>query len=215
MDLVVLCDFDGTIAEIDTAVFVLDMFGQGDWRALDKQYELGQITLEECLRKQFSLLVATREEILNELDKVVTFRPSFEGLVRYCKKKSIPFVIVSAGLDFVINYFLRQKGWEGLVETYTAETQLKANGIDFIFPKLSNKTSANFKQDLVRRYRAQGKKVIYIGDGAADYAAAISADYPFAIKGSRLAKLCENQRQGCIVITDFMKVAETIRRITT
>jgi 2-hydroxy-3-keto-5-methylthiopentenyl-1-phosphate phosphatase len=215
MDLAVLCDFDGTIANIDTAVFVLDRFGQGDWRALNKQYELGQITLEECLRRQFSRVVATQEEILDELDKAVTFRPNFEGLVRYCQKKSIPFVIVSAGLDFVINYFLRQKDWDELVETYTPKTQFKANGIDFVFPKLSSQTSANFKQDQVRHYRARGKKVIYIGDGAADYAAAITADYPFAVKGSRLAKLCETQRQSCIVITDFMKVAETIRRITT
>jgi 2-hydroxy-3-keto-5-methylthiopentenyl-1-phosphate phosphatase len=213
--LTVLCDFDGTIAEIDTAVFVLDRFGQVDWRALDKQYERGQVTLEECLKKQFSLMVATREEILDELDKVVAFRPNFERLIRYCRKKSIPFVIVSAGLDFVINHFLRQKDWEGLVEIYTAKTQFKANGIDFIFPKLFDKTSANFKQDLVRHYRAQGEKVIYIGDGAADYAAAISADYAFAIKGSTLARLCESQRQGCAVMTDFIKVAETIRRITT
>ncbi|MCW4055389.1 MAG: MtnX-like HAD-IB family phosphatase [Candidatus Bathyarchaeota archaeon] len=215
MDLAVLCDFDGTIANIDTAVFVLDRFGQGDWRALNKQYELGQITLEECLRRQFSRVVATQEEILDELDKAVTFRPNFEGLVRYCQKKSIPFVIVSAGLDFVINYFLRQKDWDELVETCTPKTQFKANGIDFVFPKLSSQTSANFKQDQVRLYRAQGKKVIYIGDGAADYAAAITADYPFAVKGSRLAKLCETQRQGCSVMTDFKKVAETIRRITT
>lgn len=215
MDLAVLCDFDGTIAEIDTAVFVLERFGQGDWRVLDRQYERGQITLEECLRKQFSLVVATKEEILNELDEIVTFRPGFERLVRYCKEKSIPFIIVSAGLDFVINHFLRQNGWEDLVGTCAAKTQFRANGIDFVFPRLLDKASVNFKQDLVKHYQALGKKVIYIGDGSADYAAATSADYPFAIKGSRLAKLCEDQRQSCTVITDFMKVVEAVRRITT
>jgi 2-hydroxy-3-keto-5-methylthiopentenyl-1-phosphate phosphatase len=215
MSLAVLCDFDGTIAEIDTAVFVLDRFGRGDWRMLDRQYERGQITLEECLRRQFSMVVATQEEILNELDKAVTFRPNFERLVRYCRSKSIPFVIVSAGLDFVISHFLRQEGWEGLVETCAARTHFGAGGIEFVFPKLFDKGSVNFKQDLVKHYKAMGKEVIYIGDGSADYAAAISADYPFAIKSSRLAKLCESQGRGCAVITDFIEVVEAIRRITT
>ena len=181
---------------------------------LDRQYERGQITLEECLRKQFSMVVATQEEILDELDKAVTFRPNFERLVRYCKRKSIPFVIVSAGLDFVISHFLRQEDWEGLVETCAAKTQFGAGGIEFVFPRLFDKGSVNFKQDLVKHYRAMGKKVIYIGDGSADYAPAMSADYPFAIKGSRLAKLCENQRRNCAFMTDFTDVVETIRRIT-
>ncbi len=215
MDLAVLCDFDGTIVEIDTAVFVLDKFSHRDWRAFGKQYDRGQITLEDCLRKQFSMVMATREEILNELDRVVNFRPNFERLIRYCWKKSIPFVIVSAGLDFVINHFLRQKRWEELVETFMPKTKFGANGVSFIFPRLLDKTSVNFKQDLVRNFRAQGKKVIYIGDGTADYPAAISADYRFAVKGSRLAELFENHRAGCVAIRDFMRVTETIRKITT
>ncbi len=215
MDLVVLCDFDGTIAMVDTGIFVLDRFGHGDWKNLDTQYERGQITLEECLKKQFSRVVATREEILVELDKAVTFRPNFEPLIRYCKKKAIPFVIVSAGLDFVIHHFLRQKEWEDLVETYTAKTQVTANGIDFIFPKLFDQTSVDFKQDQVRHYRTRGKTVIYIGNGSTDYAAATNADYPFAITGSRLAELCEHQGHRCTFMADFLTVAETIRRITT
>jgi 2-hydroxy-3-keto-5-methylthiopentenyl-1-phosphate phosphatase len=215
VSLAVLCDFDGTIVEIDTAVFVLDRFGRGDWRTLDRQYELGQITLEECLRKQFSLVTATREEILDELDKVVTFRQGFERLARYCKEKSIPFIIVSAGLDFVIDHFMRQNGWETLVETCAATTEFKAGGIDFIFPKLFDRASVNFKQDLVKHYRARGMKVVYIGDGTADYTAAASADYPFAVRSSRLAKLCESQRQGCTAITDFIKVVEAISGIAT
>jgi 2,3-diketo-5-methylthio-1-phosphopentane phosphatase len=211
----VLSDFDGTITIVDTAEFVLARFAKGDWQTFDKQYQRGQITLEECLRKQFSFVTASQEEILNELDKVVTFRPNFEKLARYCKKNSIPFMIVSAGLDFVIDYFLKLNDWKGLVETCTAKTQFGANGINFIFPELFDATSANFKQDLVRHYKAQGKKVIYIGDGSADYAAAIEADYPFAIKGSRLAKLCGKRRMRCATITDFMKVVETICEIMT
>ena len=213
MNLVVLCDFDGTITEIDTAEFVLSKFSEGDWRVFDKQFESGKITLEDCLKKEFALVSASEKEILNELRNVVTFRPHFEKLAEYCRKNSIPFIIVSAGLDFVIKHFLQLNGWHELVETYTAKTKYGAHGIEFTFPRLFDKTSANFKQDLVRRCKCHDKTVIYIGDGSGDYAAARDADYPFAIKGSRLASICEGHRMHCRVITDFQEVIEAINKV--
>ena len=211
----VLCDFDGTITKTDTAEHVLTRFAQGDWRVFEKQYERGKITLEECLKKQFSLVTASQEEILDKLDKVVTFRPNFEGLVRYCRKNHIPTVIVSAGLDFVIDHFLRLNKWEGLVETYMAKAKFRVSGIGFDFPELFDPTSVNFKQDLVRHYKTEGKEVVYVGDGSADYAAAGDANYLFAIKGSRLAALCKEHGMYYITITDFKRVVETICTIVT
>lgn len=213
MNLVVLCDFDGTITQIDTAEFVLAKFAKGDWRAFDEQFERGKMTLEECLKREFSLVSVSQEVILNELKNIVTFRPHFEELAEYCKKNFIPLIIVSAGLDFVIKHFLELKGWHDMVETYTARTKYNAHGIKFTFPRLLDKTSANFKQDLVRRCKSQDKTVIYIGDGSGDYAAAGDADYPFAIKGSKLASLCESHRVRCRVITDFQEVVEAIGKI--
>jgi 2-hydroxy-3-keto-5-methylthiopentenyl-1-phosphate phosphatase len=215
LSLAVLCDFDGTIVGIDTAVFVLDRFSQEDWRALDRQYERGEITLEDCLRRQFSPVYASQQEILDALEQAVTFRPNFEELARCCRSRSIPFVIVSAGLDFVIRHFVRRKGWEELVEIYTPKTRFGSRGMDFLFPRLFDKASVNFKQDLVNHYRAMGKKVAYIGDGSADFAAAMSCDYPFAIEGSKLACLCKTQKKDCEVLTDFAAVVEAIRRYTT
>ena len=215
MSLAVLCDFDGTIAGIDTAVFVLDRFSQEDWRALDRQYERGEITLEDCLRRQFSTVYASQQEILDALEHAVTFRSNFEGLARCCRSRFIPFVIVSAGLDFVIRHFVRREGWEELVEIYSPKTRFGPRGIGFFFPRLFDKASVNFKQDLVKHYRAMGKKVVYIGDGSADFAAAMSCDYPFAVEGSKLACLCKNHRRDCEMLTDFETVVETIRRHAT
>lgn len=213
MNLVVLCDFDGTITKIDTAEFVLARFAQGNWQLFNKQLESGEITLEECLRRQFSLVRASQQQMLSELKNVVTFRPNFEKLAKYCKMHLIPLKVVSAGLDFVIKYFLELNGWQELVELYIPKTDWNTDHIKFSFPTLFDKTSANFKQDLVRRYRRQGKKVIYIGDGFGDYAAAKDANYVFAIKGSKLAKLCEDNRINCENITDFNKVVEAIDRL--
>lgn len=211
LNLIVLCDFDGTITKIDTAEFTLTKFAQGDWKAIDRQFEDGKITLEECLKREFKLVAASRQEILNELEKVVDFRPNFEELAEYCRKNSVPFVVVSAGLDFIIDHYLKLEGWKELVTTYTARTALTSNGIEFTFPKLFDKTSANFKQDLVRQRKAEGRRIVYIGDGFGDYDAAREADYTFAIKDSRLAELCEKHGVPCTIIVDFREVIETLK----
>jgi 2-hydroxy-3-keto-5-methylthiopentenyl-1-phosphate phosphatase len=213
MNLVVLCDFDGTITTVDTAEWVLARFAQGDWRQFDRQFENGEITLEECLNKEFSLMRVSEEQILEELKDVVTFRPSFKKLAEYCKENRIPLIIVSAGLDFVIKHFLKLNSCLNLVEVYSAKTTFSAQGIKFTFPTLVNKTSENIKHDMVGQYRSQHGEVIYVGDGLADYSAAKDADYSFAIKGSRLAKLCKSRGIPCRNIIDFQDVIEAIRKI--
>jgi 2,3-diketo-5-methylthio-1-phosphopentane phosphatase len=213
MNLMVLCDFDGTITNIDTAEFVLARFAQGNWRVLDKQFESGIVTLEECLKREFSLVRASEKQILHELKSVVTFRPHFEELAVHCKSNRIVLEIVSAGLDFVIKHFLEFKNWQHLVAVHAPKTRFSAKGIDFIFPKLLDKTSINFKHDLVRQYKNEGKKVAYIGDGSGDYAAARDSDCRFAINGSRLARLCENNNVPCKNIMDFQEVLKTIQEM--
>jgi 2-hydroxy-3-keto-5-methylthiopentenyl-1-phosphate phosphatase len=213
MNLVVLCDFDGTITTIDTAEFVLARFARGDWRLFDRQFQNGEITLEECLNKQFSLVRASKKQILEELMKVVTFRQSFKKLAEYCKENRFPLIIVSAGLDFVIEHFLKLNDCLDLVEIYAPKTAFGANGIRFTFPTLFNRSSDNFKHDLVKHYRSQHKEVMYIGDGLADYEAAKDACCSFAIGGSRLAKLCKSHGIPCRNTTDFRKVIEAIQEI--
>ena len=211
MNLVLLCDFDGTITMVDTAELILSKFAVGEWRTFDRQFENGELTLEDCLNKEFSLVRVSKQNIIDEL-KNIEFRPGFEQLVRYCRENHIPFVIVSAGLDFVVEHFLKLRGWKQLVETFMGKTETTPNGIKFTFPERYDKTSANFKQDFVRQCKSRGKKVIFIGDGSGDYDAAREADIAFAIKGSKLAELCAKHGIYFRSITDFLGVIETLRR---
>jgi 2-hydroxy-3-keto-5-methylthiopentenyl-1-phosphate phosphatase len=213
MDLVVLSDFDGTVTTIDTAEFILGRFAKGDFRRFDRQFERGRITLEECLNRQFSLVNASRKQILGELKGKVIFRPNFKKLAEHCKAHCIPLVIVSAGLDFVVKDFLKLNGCLDLVEVCTPKTVFSADSIRFAFPTLFDATSENFKQDLVRWYKGQNKKVIFIGDGVADFPAIKDADYVFVIESSRLAKMCESCEMACESIADFQQVIEAICKI--
>lgn len=206
-----MCDFDGTIVETDTAEFVLGRFATDEWKVLDGQFGRGEITLEECLRRQFMLVHASKKQMLDVLEGTVSLRPHFDALVRYCKNHSVPLVIVSAGLDFVIKHYLKLHGWLKSVAVCVPKTCITQNGVELTFPPLSDKTSVNFKQDFVRRCRKEGKMIVYVGDGSGDFAAAEEADRVFAVRGSKLAKLCRKHGVQFTAITDFQKMIDAIR----
>ena len=211
MDLVLLSDFDGTITNLDTAFFLLDKFVEEDWRIFNVQYRKGKITLEECIQKQYSMFAVPKHLMLKELEKAVSFRSNFNKLIDYCRIQNIPFIIVSAGLDFVINHFLKQKGLANSIKVHSVKTTITENGIELAFPKLLDRESTNFKDDLVINYKKQGHRVIYIGDGPSDYQAIKQADYRFSIKNSRLAELCRKNRIAHQEIDDFQEVIDALK----
>jgi 2-hydroxy-3-keto-5-methylthiopentenyl-1-phosphate phosphatase len=63
MRTVVLLDFEGTITMRDSSELALRRFAQGRWEGYDEMLDRGEIGLEECLRRQFSLVKATPDEI--------------------------------------------------------------------------------------------------------------------------------------------------------
>jgi 2-hydroxy-3-keto-5-methylthiopentenyl-1-phosphate phosphatase len=212
VECVVLTDFDGTMVTIDTAQYVLDRFADKSWRLIDEQVERGEVAFEESLAREFAMLQVSENTMLEALEPVTHFRPSFERLIQYCKDQGFPIVVVSGGLDFSIRHFLEQKGWLGSLEVYSPKARCTENGITLSFPDRFDQNSTNFKDDLVRYHKDRGKKVVYVGNGLGDYPAAKIADLPHAVKGSRLAQLCRLGQVACTEITDFQEVVESIRR---
>jgi 2-hydroxy-3-keto-5-methylthiopentenyl-1-phosphate phosphatase len=211
MSFVVLCDFDGTIVTIDTAEYVLDKFVKEDWRAIDVQLERGEITFEESLEREFAMLKVPEKAMLEALEPVTYFRPNFEMMVRYCKENHFPLIVVSGGLEFSLRHFLGLRGWLGDLEIYGPKAQCTGDGVSVTFPDLFDQASTNFKDDLVKYYRNQGQKVVYVGNGFGDFPAAKIADLAFAIEGSRLAELCKMGGISFREITDFQDVVDSIR----
>ncbi len=185
--LAVLCDFDGTITLTDTFAYILKKYAQGDWQQYDGQYERGELRLQDVVKKQGMMIKTPEMVLIAEMERVIGFRPNFDKLITYCRTNKIPIAVVSAGLDFVINHLLRMKGWNHLVKLYAAKTETAPDGIRLTFPRLHDKTSLDLKDDLVRFYHSRGRRVAYVGDGLWDLPALKLADFPFAVKGSRLA----------------------------
>ena len=210
MDFAILCDFDGTIAEIDTAVIVFNKFINGNWRIFNEQLDRGEITLEHCMREQFSMIKAPKSVILDELGLDIAFRPGFNDLVQYCNENQIPFEIVSAGLDFVINHLLEIRGLGG-IKVHAAKTRFTEKGIEMDALELHDANSIDFKEDLVNYSKSEGKYVVYIGDGMSDKGAVMSADFVLVIKGSRLAEFCKAEGINHQEISEFREVIARIK----
>ncbi|MGA2783939.1 MAG: HAD-IB family phosphatase [Candidatus Bathyarchaeia archaeon] len=208
---VVLSDFDGTIVDIDTGAFALQRFASGDWKALDRKMVKGELTYEECLRRQFRMINAPIDTIVKKIDEVASLRPHFIELVNYCLEKSVKFVIVSGGLDFYIRHVLHKNKLE--VEVCVPKCNLDKAGLNFQFPQISDSTSFSFKDDMVRQYRRSGSTVLYVGDGYADYYALKEASVRFAVAGSSAARLCSNNGISFQEISNFLPVIQELDRL--
>jgi HAD superfamily phosphoserine phosphatase-like hydrolase len=207
---VVLCDFDGTIVNIDTAEYALRKFAEGDWEKYDNQFDEGKITLKQCLEREFALVRASKSEISSEVLGAAKLRPSFRKLVYYCRHRGIPVVIVSAGLDFIVKGIVRSNGLEGKLKIRVPRTRFTFNGIRFQFPRLRFASSQSFKDDTVALYHELGRLVAYVGDGSPDFAAARAADLAFTIRDSKLSDLCEKWRIPHLDIRDFSEVIQAL-----
>ena len=89
--ILIQCDFDGTVTEDDISFMLLDAFAKGDWRAINKQYSDGKITVGEFNERAFGLVRASKKAMLDYLKDKVKVRPGFQKLVGLCQQKGISF----------------------------------------------------------------------------------------------------------------------------
>ncbi len=215
MDLIVLSDFDGTIINIDSCEYILSKFVPDEvWKIYDLKYERGEITLEEAMRNQYGLIKQPKHLILEELNKVVSFRTHFADFMEFCNSNNVRFEIVSAGLDFIITHFLELNGWHNSIKVVSAITRLSKSGITLSFPDIHFNTSNNFKDDLVKYYQDKGFLVIFIGDGSSDFFAANLADIAFAVKHSYLARALQKEENSFFEFSNFQEIINEIQWLT-
>jgi HAD superfamily phosphoserine phosphatase-like hydrolase len=208
---VLFVDFDGTIVNTDTAQIALDRFGDPGWLRIDQEFERGQASFEESLRREFAMLKAPPEAIIEEVRRVTAIRPNFDRLMDYCRDIRLPVAIVSGGLDFCIRHFLNRDGWLRSMKIYAPISKFTGNGYTVTFPELSGDGWINFKDGLVRKEKLNGKRVFFVGNGYGDLSAAKEATYSFAIKGSRLAELLQEQRIKHEEIDDFQQLVAALQ----
>jgi len=208
--IILLSDFDGTVIDIDSGEYVLDRFANGDWRNVEQQFRLGEISFEQSLKDEFGMITESKDEILKKVDLAVSIRPYFADVVHYCQSKGIELKLVSGGLDFCIKHILARNSLD--VDVICPKTTFAPEGLKLEFPRLSDPASFSFKDDMVRNYQRKQYCVLYVGDGYADYYALKEANLRFVMKGSVSAELIHLNRLEATEVADFEPILNSLQK---
>lgn len=208
-DVIVLCDFDGTISRKDVTDSLLEKFANPEWEEIEDMWQEGLISSKECMARQYGLVEASEEELGRFLDKT-PIDPHFPRFVELCRDKGFDLHVVSDGFDFYIDRILSRHGISGL-DIYANHLEFDQDGaIKTEFPHFNEdcRTCGNCKTSLFREFKEPDNKVVYIGDGWSDRCIAKESDVIFA-KG-KLIKFCHENGIAYIPYLTFADVVNEI-----
>ena len=210
----VLSDFDGTLVTVDIPEHILKVSVGDSYLVYDHLYLQGKISLEECIKKEYSLITWSEHEILTEVDRVTSFRPNADKFVRFCLQNGIIFGIASAGIDFTIRHLMRKmldgRFDENEIHVFVGESKASSRGLKIRFKKYDNSDALDLKDDALKTLKANGNKVIYIGDGSSDFGAIRAADLRITVKGSVLSDFCRKNNLSYLEFDDFLEVIKIV-----
>lgn len=177
----IFCDFDGTITTRDTVDVLLTELADPEWEEIEEQWVRGEIGSKECMAKQIPLIRGGWKKVQEVLDSLQVTAGAAE-FVEWCKSNAIPFMVVSDGMDRVINYLLEKNGIKAdavianhLIESASGDFTLQASAR----PKFAGCQSGVCKCQIVGQQAYQTIRVV-IGDGRSDFCWSKEADLLYA-----------------------------------
>lgn len=212
--LAVLVDFDGTITMQDIGDVVIETFAKEDWRPVSDSYERGEISLRELWAAEISYLRAEDNDAMREYARdIAKVRPGFHEFVTYCEENSIPLEVASSGITFYINAVLEKAKVKGLpVAAPSLAFDAEGRGLVTFENGLRDcGITAMCKCERVWQQRRLGRTVLFVGDGASDYCAALQADHVMA--RSALARYCERENVPFTPFEHFDEVRTVVERL--
>jgi 2,3-diketo-5-methylthio-1-phosphopentane phosphatase len=207
----ILVDYDGTIAQTDVTDTILAEFMTEAWEDRVADYDAGHVgsrALLEwevgCIRAEPDRLFAAAAAQPHDL----TFLP----FVAMARAAGIPVEVVSDGLGFFIGPALQALGVPDL-PVFTAATTFGPEGGRIAFPhgNPSCFVCGTCKRDRVLAHQAEGRLVVFIGDGESDLFAAAHADVVFAKRS--LVRICVDRGWPFHRWTEFAEIGAWLEEL--
>lgn len=185
----VLSDFDGTICPTQMMTYLYEKFADVGSK-YEEQWEKGEISTQQEIEMTFETVHASRVQMEASLLEVA-LDPGFPNFLKLCRVREYEFAIVSDGLSWYIKYLLARDGIFD-VPIFANLIHFEDEGFRFEYPWFDSSCPmrAVCKSEVIRRYKSEGTKVIYIGDGVSDYEAVGVADVIYAT--GNLASYCKS-----------------------
>jgi len=209
-------DFDGTITSFDVAVACCKRWGTPDWERWDDRWRAKEVTLRELLRNQYEAIVATREQLRTLVRQEVRPRSGFDTLVSWAIASSVPMVVVSEGIDVLLEETFHKFGVDIGFRTNSARFS-PPTALHLSFPSTvedctvcAQDQCGTCKSEVVRTLQSWGYRVAFVGDGEIDLYSAKVADAVFATDS-----LIHHCQQARVPYTPFVDLAEIIPTLET
>lgn len=179
-DIIVFCDFDGTITLKDVGNKLFEDLS--NFEQLNKEFKQGLLTIYEYWHRLCNELPngTTLESLKYESSKY-EIDPYFIDFINYCKSKKIKIYIVSDGFDVYISQILELNDID--LEVSSNKMVYYDDKIVPIFPNASESCkcfSANCKRNFLLNKSTENTLKVYIGDGYSDFCGATHCDIIFA-----------------------------------
>jgi 2-hydroxy-3-keto-5-methylthiopentenyl-1-phosphate phosphatase len=204
----VVVDFDGTAHELDLLDAVCSRHAPAASEAAEAALLAGQITLNECIRREFEPIRADHDEIVAECLELGRLRTGFERFVAGAQTAGHRVVIVSSGFRAIIGPILDEVGL-GDLEVFANDVRFSPEGtrVSFREGEVCDRCGEACKRPLVRSLNG-GAPVVYIGDGWSDRCASAAADRRFARRS--LATYLDGEGLEYTRFDDFDEIAEAL-----
>ena len=204
----IFSDFDGTITNTDSLVFLTRTLGAGEAAIIEigQQLRANTMTLREGISAEMGSISASFEEARELLLNQVKVDSDFKTFAAWCEAGQIPLTVLSAGFHEFIDLFLTQEEYPTL-EILASRINPQPTGWECIFRDDSD--YGNDKAAAILRAKAKGYQTIFLGDGLSDRAAAEVADVVFAKRS-----LAEHCRINSIPFTEFQTFGEVLKAVS-
>jgi 2-hydroxy-3-keto-5-methylthiopentenyl-1-phosphate phosphatase len=200
----IFCDFDGTITDRDiTDLIWTDHLGP-DWpHEIFPPQDRGKISMVERIGVGYARVKCPPDRLLEQIEGRIHIRSGFADFVRTVAERKWHLRILSCGLHFYIEKFLPAGipcdcftgRFDGTWRVLLPRGVRLAPGEDFKLHMLEKRAA-----------RCPGARLVYIGDGRSDFEPAKRCDLVFAVRASKLARLCDRERIACTEFSRFEDV---------
>lgn len=193
----IYCDFDGTITNRDSIVFLTEKFGGGESFRQDifQKITSGRLTVFQAIEAELSTVQVSWAEAAGALRSNIEVDPTFRKFVEWSREREHYLAVVSSGMFPVIDLFLADLN----LPVFAHQVAVSESGWQY------QQDPAMQKMELLGRLPSTDR-VIYVGDGTSDVEVARMVDLLFAT--SYLATYCRDNEIPFIPFDSF----EDVRR---
>lgn len=200
----VFCDFDGTITNRDSIVFLTERFGGGEAFREETLLKIvsGEWSVFEAIEREMATVSVSWEEALSVLRAEIQVDPHFGGFVDWCRDEGIPIAVLSSGMGPVVEAFVGKYD----VPIFAHAVKIESSGWRY------RRRPENDKAALLGALCEQDE-VVYIGDGTSDVSVIPLVDHLMAKEGRFLAEHCRASGVKFVPFRDFSEIRNEVRKI--